>query len=345
MKSLAVEKDHSLRFIDIPTPTIDKSSALVKVLAGGICGTDMKIIHGTFKNCRNYPILLGHESVGEIVEVGSDVTVFKAGDLVLLPYIDGVVDGYTSFFGGFSEYGVVHDWRSMARSGKGPNTAGFNDFFYTQKTIPAGYDPVDSVMIITLREVLGAVQHFNFQPGQSLVVFGGGSVGLSFVKFAKLIGMGPVFLVDVLEEKIKKAADAGADYAYNSTKTDITEQIRGICPDGVDYTLDAVGVNGLLDTSLQLIRMGGKMLVYGIDAKMSHTFDWSNAPSNWQLDFFWSPEKFIEAEVHDQLINWIDMGLINPGEYVSHQFSFKEALKGFDILEKRQPAEKIVLTF
>lgn len=343
MKSLAVSKEFQLEFIDIPRPECDESSVLVKILACGICGTDMKIIHGRFKPCKDYPCLLGHEAVGIVVEVGKDVEAFEVGDKVLLPYIDGKVGEYQTFFGAFSEYGICHDWRAMAKNGKGPDSPGFNDFFFTQKKIPAHYDPVASVMIITLREVLGAVKHFGFCAKDNLVIFGGGSVGLAFAKFAKLIGMGPVILVDVLDEKVERAKKIGVDYAFNSRKTDIVSEIRKIFPEGVDYTLDAVGVNALIPLSMQLIKMGGKILIYGIDPNLNMDLDWTKAPNNWALEFFWSPEKEVEAEVHDQLIRWIDMGLIDPADFVSHVFDFDDAMKGFDILENHLPADKIVI--
>ena len=66
-------------------------------------------------------------------------------------------------------------------------------------------------------------------------------------------------------------------------------------------------------------------------------------PNNWALEFFWSPEKEVEAEVHDQLIRWIDMGLIDLADFVSHVFDFDDAMKGFDILENHLPADKIVI--
>lgn len=343
MKCIAVEKDYTLNFIDIPVPRPDDCSALVKINACGICGTDLKIIHGTFKGFHDYPCLLGHEAVGEVIEIGKYVEEFKVGNRVILPYIDDKVNGYQTIFGAFAEYGIVHDWHAMAKHGKGPMTPGFNKFFYTQKKLPDDFDPVNSVMIVTLREVLGAVRHFDFKPNESLVIFGGGSVGLSFAKFAKIIGMRNVILVDIADAKIERAKKLGVDYAFNSQSTDVVKEIRKICPQGVDYTLDAVGVNSLFETAMKLIRLGGKMLVYGISSKLSMNLNWEDAPNNWSMEYFWEPVKEMEAEVHEQLLQWISMGIIDPGDFVSHVFSFDEALKGFEILEKRLPADKIVI--
>ena len=345
MKSLAVNKNGTLEIIDIDVPRVNECNALVKVMASGICGTDMKIIHSQFKGFTDYPCLLGHEAVGEVVEIGNSVTQFKVGDKVLLPYLHGKIGEYTPIHGGFSEYGLVHDWQALARAGKGPGTDGFNDFFYTQKTIPSDFDAISSVMIITLREVMAATRHFGFQPKKSIVIFGGGPVGLAFTKFAQIMGMAPVILVDILDEKEKDAKKAGADCFINSGKRDVVQEVRRLCPEGVDFTLDAVGVNSLMNLALQLIKNCGRILVYGISPKNKVDLDWNPAPFNWNIEVFQYPMKELEADVHEQLIRWIELGLVNPADFVSHVFDSADILKGFEMIENKKPAKKVVIKY
>ena len=133
MKTLIVEKDGALHIGEIPVPEIDETSALVKVLASGICGTDKKILHGTFKGFDSYPCLLGHEAVGEVVKIGSKVKYLKVGDKVITPYVDKGPGKYTTIFGAFSEYTVVHDWKAMDELGIGRGTPGFVDYYQIQK--------------------------------------------------------------------------------------------------------------------------------------------------------------------------------------------------------------------
>jgi threonine dehydrogenase-like Zn-dependent dehydrogenase len=345
MKSLAVEKDYSLHVVEIPMPKIDDTSVLVRTLASGICGTDTKIMHGTFKDIDQYPCLIGHEAVGEVVEVGKKVTAFRSGDKILLPYIENETNGYSSYWGGFSEYGICRDWKAMAAVGTGPFTKGFNDFHYTQKTIPRDFDPVSSVMIITLREVLAASYHFGFSINDSIIIFGAGSVGLAFAKFAKILGCSPVIIVDICDEKIADAEAVGADYAINSTKVNVSEEIKKICPDGVDYAIDAVGVNALIPQAMEVVRDNGRILVYGISPVLSMNLDWSRNPYNWSIEFFQFPVKEKEGEVHQQILNWIQLGIIDLGDFVSHTFYFSDILKAFEVVEKKLPSKKIVIKY
>lgn len=162
-------------------------------------GTDTKILHGSFKNIdpAEYPCLLGHEGVGEVVEVGKNVTGSEVGDKILLPFIENPPEGYSSYWGAFSEYAVCGDWKAMANNGQGPGSDAFGEFYYTQSKLPRDIDPIDATMIITFREVLSAAKKFGFGPGKSVAIFGAGPVGLSFVKFAKILGMAPIILFDI----------------------------------------------------------------------------------------------------------------------------------------------------
>lgn len=346
MKTIAVMTPNHLELIDVPKPKVKPFTALVKTIAAGICGSDAKIIHGTFKDIHEYPCLLGHEAVGRVVEVGEGCEAFQVGDLVMLPYhMSDLPEGISSYWGGFSEYGLVYDYKAMIKSGHGPGTPDWFDFYYVMRKLPDDFDPINGVMLVTLREVLAACKHFGFDTGESIAIFGAGPVGLAFVKFCKILGLGPIICVDILEEKREEALKQGADYFINSREEDPVKAIRAICPDGVRYVLDAVGVNALINTGMELIANNGKILVYGVSPKLDMQLDWSKAPYNWSVELFQFPIKYNEGLVTDQLVHWIELGYLNPRDFVSHIFPLAEWQKGFEIMEKRLPSKKMVITF
>lgn len=201
MKSYVVYKDHTCGFEEMPMPEYGDYDALVQLKSCGVCtGTDTKIIHGKFKGIETYPVVLGHEGVARVVAVGSKVRSFQPGDLVLMPYWSDVPEGYTSAWGTYSEYNIVTD--ALAQEADGIIPA---DFSYAQRKLPNDFDPVDSAMIITFREVLSTLKQFHLEPNKSLLVFGMGPVGLSFVQFAKLLGIGPVIAMDRHDPKLDLA--------------------------------------------------------------------------------------------------------------------------------------------
>lgn len=346
MKSFVVERGGALHFRELPMPAYDSCQALVKVLSCGVCaGTDTKIIHGKFKNFDTYPAVLGHEAVGRVIEKGCDVVSYEIGDLVLLPYLWGQGEGIFYGWGAYSEYAVVGDWKAMALHGRGPGSPGFPDFTLAEQKLPAGFDPVESSMIVTFREVLSAMKRFGMTSNSSIVVFGAGPVGLCFARFARLLGLGPVIVFDILDEKAAEAKRLGADYAFNSAKADVNAEVRKLLPDGADFVVDAVGVNALINQAMELVKYNGKICCYGISPKLSMELDWSRAPYNWTLQFVQFPLKAEEGEAHAQVISWIEMGVLHPGDFISDVISFEKIADAFRLIEERRAMKKIVIKF
>lgn len=349
MKALTVDEKGVLAVRNFPMPGYGRCQALVKLKSCGVCsGTDTKLIHRTFKNFDTYPAILGHEGVGEVVETGADVRSMKKGDLVLLPFLEKPVDGYTPGWGAYSEYAVVGDARAYIENGMGPGTKQWNEGYLAQ-TVIGPEDKVDSVgaaMIITFREVLSAIRRFGFAPNESVLIFGAGPVGLCFTRFCRLLGMKTVITTDVFDDKVKKAKRLGADYAFNSRRCDVEREVRRLCPEGVDNVVDAVGMNALLNQAMGLIKCNGKICGYGISPKLGMELDWSRAPYNWSLNFVQWPSKKEEGEAHAQIMAWINAGVLDPMDFITHTFSFENILDAFALVEKREPGTgKIVITF
>ena len=349
MKSLIVDKNGVLSFAEMDMPEYGECQALVKMLSCGVCnGTDMKIIHGTFKNFDTYPAALGHEGVGEVVAIGDKVTNLKIGDKVLLPFVEKGTNGIESGWGAFSEYCVVGDAAAYIANGKGPGTPEFSEGYFAQ-TVIKDTDKVDAVgasMIVTFREVLSAIRRFGFKPNENVVIFGAGPVGLCFTRFSKLLGLGTVITIDVVDEKVALAKELGADYAFNSKVTDVNAEIKKLFPDGVDYVVDAVGINALINQAMELIKYNGKICCYGISPKLTMELDWSKAPYNWSLDFVQWPSKLEEGQAHNQIMAWINAGILDPYTFISHVFDFEDAIKPFELIEAKDPTvKKMVVKF
>lgn len=339
MKSLVVKEDGKLEIQEVEIPKINSKQALVKMICCGICnGTDAKLIHKRFKGFgpEKYPLMLGHEGVGRVIEIGSEVKSFHIGDVVLLPFVDAM-ENLESGWGAFSEYGVVHDPLAYPK-GEAPECA------FGQTVLPDNINPVDASMIITLREVLSSIKRFGIREKQSVAVFGCGPVGLTFVRFMSLLGVHPIIAFDILPEKLEEAKAVGADYTFDS-RENVKESIRNIVPDGVDFVLDAVGMSALINQGMEFIKDGGKICCYGISPNLDMKLDWSKAPYNWQLQFQQFPSKIEEGEATGQILEWILEEKIRLKDYISDYFTFDEILDAFDKLERREIAKKGIVVF
>ena len=163
MKGLVVEAAGKICLReDLPLPEIDAYQVLCRNVGCGICnGTDMQLINGQMPFIQ-YPFVLGHEAVGQVVAVGEKVRSFQEGDYILRSALPGL-PGYHSFWGGFAEYGVADDYAARLA-----DHAGADIETSTRQLVPAGIDPVEATMLITLKEVASALHWLNaWVPGRS----------------------------------------------------------------------------------------------------------------------------------------------------------------------------------
>lgn len=345
MKTLVVDKDGKLSVRDVSMPQINEYQALVKMLSCGVCnGTDGKLIHRNFKGfgLDRYPLMLGHEGVGKVVQTGSKVKSFKSGDLVLLPFNDPI-DDVDSGWGAFSEYGVVNDPISIQENlPANPDLLGCA---YGQTILPPDIDPVDASMIVTLREVLSSIKKFGIRENDSVVVFGCGPVGLTFIRFMHLLGVKPIIAFDIVDEKIEQARALGADFAYNSKLVNVKDKVHELIPGGVKYVIDAVGVSAIINQAMELICDHGKICCYGISPNLSAEINWSAAPYNWDLKFQQFPSKMEEYEAHNQVMAWIEAGTIDLKDFISDIIDFANILDAFEMLDARKITKKCIIRF
>ena len=206
MRALIAGDDGKISMGDLSMPTPTPYQALTRTVSCGVCsGTDMKIIHGQFKGVDAYPVSLGHEAIGEVVEVGSKVTSFHVGDFVTLPFLYEATDGVAPAWGAFAEYGLIGDATAMQADGVG----GIDDSYFAQKVVHAeDVDLVDVAMIITFREVYSSLKHFGAKAGQTAVIYGAGPVGRCFTRFASLMGLDRIMVIDINDAKCAEAAAA-----------------------------------------------------------------------------------------------------------------------------------------
>ncbi|MDR2374497.1 MAG: zinc-binding dehydrogenase [Bifidobacteriaceae bacterium] len=349
MKALVAHGPGQLAVEHLPTPKPNQFQALTRTVSCGICaGTDQKLIDHHFKGFENYPAAIGHEAIGEVVEVGAKVTSFRPGDLVTLPFLYEPVDGVTPAWGAFAEYGLVGDAAACAAAGLTPGDPEFDTTYLAQKKIAVTpkLSAVEAAQIVTLREVYSAVRFFGLRPGQTAVIFGAGPVGLSFTRFAALTGLAEILVVDVNPAKTAAALAAGATDALDSTAADPVAWAAERVPGGVDVVIDAVGVTALASQGLAMIKDRGKVCVYGIAPTSQMNLDWSRAPYNWSLQFQQFPRKAEEGQAHAQIIDWIEAGELVLADYISHVIAFQDVLDAFALVAERRPeTKKIVIAY
>ncbi len=305
MKAAIVEKPGVLKVCEIPSPVIGEYDVLCKILYGATCtGTDQHIIHGRLPFFTiPYPTILGHESIGRVIEIGSKVRYFKVGDLVTrvgaLPSLDGKI---ASHWGGFAEMGIARDHWAMCEDGV--DSSEWNSFRVNQ-LIPSGIDPVEATMIITWRETLSYIKRMGMNDGYSVLIMGSGGNGLSFANHALNLGASKVVMTGNVDRKdVAQALGISKFFDYKSEN--LVEMIQEYNPNGFDLIIDAVGKSGLMDKMVCLIKDNGTIGIYGIDDLNSININ----PLRSGKTFTFYNGGYDEEETHDLVISYIKKGML-----------------------------------
>lgn len=231
---------------------------LVRIVATGVCHTDIKMAE--FERVPK-PVVLGHEGAGVVEEIGAGVREFTKGDHVVMSFgYCGMCPSCRDAEPAYCHEQEAHNFRCervdaepYLQSGLGPV---HGDFFAQSSFATYAIGNERNVVKVTKDvdlELLGplgcgvqtgagaVLNDFNLQAGQSIVVYGVGSLGLSAVMAAKLAGASKIIAVDRHQNRLALAKELGADISIQAGNDPVTDEIRGHMPDGVNFTLDTTG--------------------------------------------------------------------------------------------------------
>jgi threonine dehydrogenase-like Zn-dependent dehydrogenase len=345
MKAAVVEKNGVLSIWDVPEPSINEYQALVKIKACSICnGTDSKIVDGKLLFVREYPTVLGHESVGEVIEVGRKVKRYKKGDMVLRP---GIFyenkNPLASSWGGFAEYGMVNDMYAQKE-----DELPVSSFATMQQVLMPEIEinAVDATMLITYKEALSFLQNFGVGPGKSVVIWGTGPVSLSFILFSKLLGAYPVICCGRRDSALIDAEKMGADKTVNIYNQDPVKAVMdytGGC--GADRIIDGVGDFSIVQNSIPMVARNGEIGIYGI----APTDEENRQNSLVNIGSRYAPYAIRvlgpdESATHDHMMALVKMGVVDAHVLVDEVIGLEDIVKGFNIVRNKQ-ARKVVVQF
>ena len=256
-----------VRVEERPRPAIADNEVLLRVAACGVCGTDQRIVAGGH---RYYPEgtvrIPGHETVGEIVEIGPAVAEgLPAGPVFVAPNMGcgrcrQCISGHNNRCTQFHAIGITLDG-AFAEYLRVPATA-----IEQGNIIPleAGVDPAAAAMIEPLACVLRGQDVLGVTPEDSVLVIGAGPIGILHVMLARLQGARRVMVADRLPVRLEAAVALGADIAIDVTRRDLAEAVRAETHgEGADVVIVAVGSREAQLQALDLAAVGGRINFFG----------------------------------------------------------------------------------
>lgn len=326
-----------LKVEEVPTPEISTGEILVKVAACGLCHTDLHYIDHGVPTFKKPPLILGHEISGIIAEVAPDVTNFKVGDRVLLPAVMscGVCDNCREGRGNICDH-MVMPGNDVDGGYAEYIKAPASNVFHLPDEIPL---IEGSIIADAITTPFHAVKNRGkVKPGDNVVVYGCGGVGLNLVQVANAAGAS-VIAIDLAENKLAKAKELGAVAAINGKDVDVAKEVRKLTGKGADIAFECIGNPKTMELAFKTVRNGGRFVIVGYT---EHTMT-LNA----------SRVMYREMEVvgslgcplveYPKVIEMVRTGKIQVESMVSKRFSLDQINEGFDYLRSGDGFRSVIV--
>jgi alcohol dehydrogenase len=337
MRQIYVSDLNTFALVTAPEPVIESpADVIVKVTTTTVCGSDVHILAGHMHTPWGFA--LGHEFVGVVHEVGQGVSNFQKGDRVVAPAAPwcGVCPACRSGQTQRCERGGIFG-SGAAHGGLGGAHAEYVRVPWADSCLSHIPDGVTNAQALTVGDVLAtgwtAVKNAVTRPGQTLLVFGVGPVGLSAVHTARLHGAASVIAVDTMADRLSLARNLGADHVIDPSREDITSVVNSLTGGrGVEAIVDAAGVNATIGVWETVAAIGAHIAMVGIPS----------APV--ELNLTALLEKNItlwtglgDLRLMDTLLALVAAGRLDPSPIFTETVSFEHIEKAIGEFVDRKP--------
>lgn len=335
MKAAVLKNDMEIVFEEVPTPDPGPEQVQIRVNWSSICGTDLHIYMGEFKNRVQYPRILGHEFAGVVESVGTAVQNFKPGDRVTVDPIiwcnqcPACLNGQNNVCNNLKLLGIEYD-------------GGFADYAVAGADkvfkIPDSVSMRDAALVELYSLGVHSARKAMIEPGDRVVILGAGRLGLAVLEVIKQTAASWVCAVDVLDNRLEIAQKMGANLTINAALEDpvkkILEQTNGL---GVDRVIECVGTyaeidgrEGPVQQAVKMSRSGGRIVVMGLGPQLTPVF--------------WKECVFKELQIvgsrvtlgdYPRALQLMELNKFHPELFVSEVFDLKQLDRAFHLLEDK----------
>ena len=337
MRVAVYYNNKDVRIEEKPIPEINDDELLVKVMASGICGTDVM----EWYRIKKAPLVLGHEISGVITQAGKNIKNFKIGDRVFVSHHVPCMKCHyclnnhhtacetlhkTNFEpGGFSEYIRIPKINVEFGTFKLPENVSFDE----------------GTFIEPLGTIVRAQRLAGLRENQTLLIIGSGISGLLHVKLAKSKGVKKIIAVDVNEYRLNAAKKFGADFALNANE-DIISKIKKVNEDRLaDVVVVCTGALTAAKQALQCIDKGGTIMFFAVpkpDEKLEIPVNdfWKNQIKV-MTSYAAAPDDLKES------LALIKSKKINLNDMITHRLKFNEIQEGFQLVAEAKDSIKVIV--
>ncbi len=312
MKAARLAGPKHFEFIDLDMPQVGDGECLIKLECVSVCGSDIRHGYGPVEPEEHYPMEPGrpcHELAGIIIESKTDA--YHEGQRVIAIPSRGM--------GGLMEYMKSDPSRMVLLPDEGP----LDEWVMCQ---PSG------TVLFSCSKMGSLLQ-------KNVLIFGQGSIGLSFSMLTSKMGARSVTVVDPLDYRLEKSrTDFGATHTINPDQQDLTEAVQEITKGvGADIVVEAAGYPDTFNLAFSQVRQFGTVIIFGIQSDdfvpLEHNYLMDKMPTIIPTTGARSGDPI--GQIQD-LVDLRERGWCDPGKLITHRMGFSEVQKAYDMYEQRQ---------
>src|SRR5215475_6785197 len=340
MKALVFHGKNDIRVDEVARPHAGVGEAVMRITLTTICGTDLHIVRG------EYPVkpglVIGHEPVGVIEEIGEGVSGYKIGDRVLIGAITPC---------GQCRACLSAQWAQCGH-GEGVEAIGGWRFGNTINGAQAEYllvpnaqanlakipDELTDEQVVLLADIastgFSGAESGNVRIGDAVVVFAQGPIGLCATAGAKLMGASLIIGVDSDETRLNMSRRLGADVTLNHLEVDVMESVKRLTGGGADVAIEALGMQGTFENALRCLRPGGALSSLGVySGKLQVPYDaFAAGLGDYRITTTLCPGG---KERMRRLMEVVKGGRVDFTPLLTHTFSLDEIKEGYRVFGER----------
>jgi threonine dehydrogenase-like Zn-dependent dehydrogenase len=259
-----------IRVEEVDKPRAGVGEAVIRVTLTTICGTDLHIVRGEYPVAPG--LVIGHEPVGVIEEIGDGVSGYAIGDRVLVGAItpcgqcSGCLSGHSSQCGHGEGYEALGGWR-FGNTINGAQ-AEYLKVPYAQANLAKIPDELTDEQVVLLADIastgFSGAESAGIKIGDSVVVFAQGPIGLCATAGAKLMGAGLIIGVDGDENRLAMSKRMGADVTLDYRDVDVVAEVKRLTGGGADVSIEALGTQQTFESALRSLRPAGTLSSLGV---------------------------------------------------------------------------------
>ena len=340
MKATVFHGANDIRVEEVNRPHAGIGEAVIRVTLTTICGTDLHILRG------EYPVkaglVIGHEPVGVIEELGPGVTGYEVGDRVLVGAITpcgqcrACLSGHLSQCGHGDGYEAIGGWRfGNTINGAQAEYLVVPSAQANLAKIPDDLTDEQAVLLADIASTgISGAEAAPVRIGDAVVVFAQGPIGLCATAGAKLMGASLIIGVDGDENRLAMARRMGADVVLDYRAVDVVAEVKRLTGGGADVAIEALGTQQTFENALRSLRPGGTLSSLGVySGKLQMPYEaFAAGLGDHRIVTTLCPGG---KERMRRLLTLVQSGRFDPTPLITHRFSLDEIIHGYHLFGER----------